>query len=109
VSIDLRNEKTLNLTAAARMLPPGRRGRPVSLSCVLRWVLDGVRLRSGDIVRLEAVRLGGRWITSVEALERFADRLTPRLSDASVSAPPTPGQRRRAAAAAEQELDQLGL
>jgi hypothetical protein len=27
-------------------------------------------------VRLEAVRLGGRWLTSREALQRFADRLT---------------------------------
>lgn len=57
-------------------LPPGRRGRHVSLSCALRWTLNGVRLPSGEIVRLEAIRLGGRWLTSIEALQRFAERQT---------------------------------
>jgi hypothetical protein len=101
-------ETTLSLSQAAKRLPPGRRGAPVSLACLLRWVLDGARAPEGEKVRLEAVRLGGRWITSVEALARFADRLTPKTSDSPLPAR-TPRQRRRAAERAEKELERLGL
>jgi hypothetical protein len=69
--IDLLRENSISLTEAAGLVPPGRRGRPTHLSTLLRWIKPGVRG-----VRLEAVRLGGRWVTSREALQRFADRLT---------------------------------
>lgn len=103
-------ETTLSLIAAARRLPPGRRGRPVTLSCVFRWITDGVKLPSGDVVRLEAVRLGGRWITSVEALERFAARQTPDMSSRPAPTPtPPPATRQRAAAKAGAKLERMGL
>jgi hypothetical protein len=102
-------ESTLSLAQAARRLPPGRRGAPVSLACVLRWVLDGSRAPDGTKVRLEAVRLGGRWITSVAALARFAAALTPMASDKQVLRPRTPRQRRRAEEQAERELKKLGI
>jgi hypothetical protein len=51
--IDLNSESSLSLSQAARLLPPGRGGRPVTLSCLLRWVLTGVRSPSGDLVRLD--------------------------------------------------------
>jgi hypothetical protein len=105
MSIDFRNESTISLSQAARMLPPGRRGRPVTLSCVLRWVLDGVRTPAG-IVRLEAIRLGGRWLTSIEAIERFADRQTPDF-DGKLSPPPR--SRNRAAERAGKQLENLGI
>jgi hypothetical protein len=109
-SIDLGSERTLSLSQAARILPPGRRGRPVTLSCVLRWVLEGVRLPSGEAVRLEAMRLGGRWLTSMEALQRFAARQTPDLERCS-SAPTlrTPARRRKAVARAEAALQRAGF
>jgi hypothetical protein len=78
--IDLHNESLLSLDQAAKRLPAGRRGRPVSLSCVLRWILDGVVTPHG-LVRLEGIRMGGRWLTSVEALERFARAQTPSVGD----------------------------
>ena len=105
--IDLRNETTISLTQAARLLPPGRRGRPVTLSCILRWVLDGVRLASGERVRLEATRMGGRWLTSVEALQRFADRQTP--GPRSEQGSRTLTQRRRAQERAHEALDKAGI
>jgi len=105
--IDLRNETPISLAQAARLLPPGRRGRPVTISCLLRWVLDGVRLPSGERVRLEASRLGGRWLTSVEALQRFADRQTPQPR--SEQRPRTVTQRRRALERAHEALDKAGI
>ncbi len=53
-----------------------RRGRVNEL--VLRWILHSARNPAGEIVRLEAVRLGSRWMTSREALQRFAEQLTPK-------------------------------
>jgi hypothetical protein len=102
-------ETTLSLSQAARRLPPGRKGAPVSLACVLRWVLDGSRAPDGRVVKLEAVRLGGRWLTSLEALQRFAEALTPRLNDSPVSPPRTRRQRQRAAERAERELEEMGI
>jgi hypothetical protein len=105
--LNFRDETTLTLNQAARLLPPSRRGRPVTLSCVLRWVLQGVRTPAGT-VRLEAVRLGGRWLTSLEALERFAAAQTPQVDG---SAPPTPravAAKRRAAERAGALLEKVG-
>ena len=42
--IDLSGESLISLGQAARSLPPGRRGRPVTLSCLLRWVLSALSL-----------------------------------------------------------------
>jgi hypothetical protein len=109
MSIDLKTESTTSLAQAARLLPPGRRGRPVSLSCVLRWVLSGVRLPSGEIVRLEAIRLGGRWLTSVEALERFADRQTPQFDARTATISRSASKRQRASERATKELEKVGI
>jgi hypothetical protein len=103
--LDITAESTISLTQAARLLPPGRRGRPASLSCLLRWVLVGARAPSGERVRLEAVRLGGRWLTSREALQRFAEALTPPLGDTTASPPHrSPTARRRASERADAQL-----
>jgi hypothetical protein len=42
----------LSLTQAARRLPSSRAGRPVHSSCIWRWITSGVRLPSGEVVRL---------------------------------------------------------
>jgi hypothetical protein len=103
----LTRETLLSLSQAARRVPPFRGDRPVSVSCVLRWILDGVRTPHGK-VRLEGVRLGGRWVTSVEALERFAATQTPDLGDRP-PLPRTPTARRHASQRAAEELQKLGI
>jgi hypothetical protein len=100
-------ESMLGLAEAARRLPAHREGKPVSASCLLRWVLTGVRGPSGK-VHLEAVRLGGKWITSLEALERFAEALTPRPENAR-DLPRSVQARQRASERASKRLDQLGM
>jgi hypothetical protein len=108
--IHLSTETTLSLAQAARLLPPGRGERPVTLSCILRWVLRGARSPSGELIRLEAIRVGGRWVTSREALQRFSERLTPDLAASGPGPTPrTPGRRRRASERAGRELERLGL
>lgn len=106
MAFELRNETPLSLAAAARMLPPFRRGRPVSASCIFRWIVDGVKV-GGKPVRLDAVRIGGRWITSVEALERFAAAQTPDFN-AKPEPPTSASARRRQSEHAAKALEAAG-
>jgi hypothetical protein len=55
------------------------------------------------------VRLGGRWVTSRESLQRFAERLTPGLDGGTEGSPRSPGMRRKASDHAAAELEQLGI
>lgn len=96
--IDIRKEKLLSISEAAKMRPPTRRGRPTSPSTVFRWIAKGVRGR-----RLEAIRLGAQWFTSAEALQRFAEALT--AGDPSAGAV-VPAAR---STSASDQLDRLGI
>jgi hypothetical protein len=110
MTIDLRTEEKMSLSQAARTLPPGRLGRPTSLSTLLRWIQDGVKTPSGEIVHLEALRLGSRWLTSAEALQRFAEKLTPGADAPSAAGTPrTAARRRRASEKAADELKRRGI
>jgi hypothetical protein len=64
--IDVRGEKLLVLGVAAETFPGGKR----HVSSVHRY-----RLRGIGGVRLEAVKLGGRWYTSEQAIDRFVAQL----------------------------------
>lgn len=48
---------------------------------VHKWITMGLRQPSGEIIRLEAVRLGGSWFTSRAALSRFIDATNPAVND----------------------------
>jgi Protein of unknown function (DUF1580) len=104
---NIMNETLITLSQAAKRMPPSRNGSPVSFNCILRWVKKGSRGPDGERVRLEAVKVGGRLLTSREALGRFAHRLTPQIADIPLS--PTTRQRRRAMEQAEKELKKLGV
>lgn len=109
--IDIRREQLLSLFQAARRLPPSRRNAPVSASTLWRWAFKGVRLLDGTCVKLAVVRLAGRWLTSIEAIERFIAAQTPNPDDTTADAPSprTPRQRQRASAKAAAELATRGI
>jgi hypothetical protein len=69
--IDIHKERLLKPAQAARVRPPGRKGRPTNVATVYRWMTTGVRG-----IKLESIRIGGTLYTSQEALQRFAERLT---------------------------------
>jgi hypothetical protein len=102
-------EKLISFMEAARKLPPSRGGRPVSFSCILRWATQGIPGPDGRRVRLEAVRVGGRWLTSEEALARWAEQLTPRLDSEPAPGPRTPAQRAKAVGQAVKHNDQARI
>ncbi len=105
---DLTQETLLSLAQAARMFPPTRLGRPVNISTIWRWCRKGVLVRGVGVVKLECIRVSGRWLTSREAIGRFAARQTP-ASEHMTEGLRTPGQRRRASERAARELDRIGI
>jgi hypothetical protein len=105
--LNLASEKLLTLEQAAATVPPSRGGKRCHISTILRWILAGVRSPGGERVHLEASRLGGRWVTSVEALQRFSEALTPQQQPGRRVR--TPRQRRRASERAAAELEKLGI
>jgi hypothetical protein len=110
---DLTTERPIGLREAAKIPPSFRQDTPTHISTVLRWITKGVKLANGEVVRLEGARLGGRWTTTIEAVERFMQRLTTgALGDVpSANTPParTTRQRRRELERVDRELDAAGL
>jgi hypothetical protein len=106
--IDPTNEMLMSLPEICSLLPPGRNGSKPHLNTVLRWVLKGVRLPSGECVRLGASRCGSKWISSREALARFMAALTPNL-DTDPPTARTPTARKRAVERAEKNLEKIGI
>jgi hypothetical protein len=107
--LDLTTETPIPLAAACCLVPPGRNGRRTHLSTILRWILRGAKSPSGEIVRLEGLRLGSRWVTSKEALQRFAERLTPPPNDDGLPSSRTPAQRQSASERADEALRKRGI
>ena len=99
---NLLDEDTIRLYEATRICG-------THFTSVYRWVLKGIPNAEGQRVRLEAIRLGRAWVTSRQALRRFAEGLTPRLDDALIPLPRSAGKRRRASESAAHELERAGI
>ena len=84
MGIPIDSEKLISFAEAADRLPSSRPGKRVHASTLWRWARYGCKACDGATVKLEWVRAGSTSCTSVEALQRFVDRLA--LSDG----PPQP-------------------
>ena len=60
------DDKLLLLSEARELIP----GRP-SKNTVWAWVRHGLKIPSGDFIRLRAVRIGGRYFVTKSDLESF--------------------------------------
>lgn len=76
--IDITNEDVLTLPDACRRLPRRRAGRRPHAATLYSWAREGYRG-----VRLETIQVGGTLCTSIEALQRFFERLSEPARDAS--------------------------
>ena len=74
-----KNEKLIAFCELAKELLLGKGGRPIAVSTLHRWRTCGV---AGGI-KLEAVRVGGRWCTSWAAVNRFNAQVTAAKSTGS--------------------------
>src|SRR5262245_22295980 len=109
------HEQKVPFAKLAEELPPARSGKKCHLSTLIRWATKGARGPGGQQVRLEAARLGHRWVSTREALARFMAALTPRPiqnpteSPVASEEPRTPSQRQRASDRAAAELERIGF
>lgn len=99
--IDLNTETVVSFTEALDHLPHRRGGRPVHVATLYRWAQRGLRG-----VQLETLQVGGTRCTSIEALQRFFDRLGGQASPAPNVR--TPHQREVARSRADAELERSG-
>src|SRR5262245_16771068 len=76
MAIDPTTETLRSFADAPQRLPALRGGKAVHPTTLWRWTTRGVRARSGVIVRLEALKVGGTQCTSDQALARFFRALT---------------------------------
>jgi hypothetical protein len=110
VLVEIQSGGGLSLSAAGRLFPGHRGTGTVDPSTVFRWVTRGAKATDGRLAKLEAVRVGGRWLTSRGAVARFVASLTsgdttggnPQLS------PRSPATRRKASEKAGVALEQMG-
>jgi hypothetical protein len=100
----------LSLSAAGRMFPAHRGEGTIDPSTTFRWVTRGSRATDGRLVKLEAIRVGARWLTSRAAVARFVQALTATaaLETTSTPAPRTAAARRKASESADAELKRRG-
>ncbi len=100
--IDAATEPLISLADVPGHLPKRRGGKRPSISCIYRWAQRGVRG-----VRLEILQVGGTKCTSLEALQRFFERLS---APSNCGAPPVRSalKRERAAKIASDELAAAG-
>jgi Protein of unknown function (DUF1580) len=100
--VDIATEQVFALAEIHKHVPKRRGGRKIHTATGYRWASRGL-----NGVRLEVVQVGGTKCTSLEALQRFFERLS---AVASGEAPPvrTAKQRERAAAKANDELQKAG-
>lgn len=95
--IDIASENIIKLSDACGYFPP----EGVSTATIARWIQRGVRG-----VTLETIVIGGRRLTSREAIERFISAQNAADAPAPVI---TPAQRRRQSEAARQALQEAGI
>lgn len=93
------DEDLIGLAEAGRIAKVGPR-------VITRWGRTGF-LRNGERVRLELVKLGGKYRTTKNAIVRFIAALNG--EDEPAPMPRTATQRRKASEAAEKELIAMGL
>lgn len=110
----LLQERVVSLAQVGRRFPKSRRGKSAHLtpSAVWRWVVHGISAGNGQRIRLEAVFVAGRWLTSLEAIDRFVAAQQPATTspDPGSPVPPlqSPAARRRAAEQAGLDLERKG-
>jgi hypothetical protein len=99
-------EGLVSMSAIARMLGELKGGRPVHPSTPYRWATRGVLLRDGSRLKLEAIVLSGRPVSTRAALLRFIAAQQPDdTTDNSTSTPLSgPARRRRDSENAGREL-----
>jgi hypothetical protein len=102
--MSIQNETVITIGAGCREFPPNG----ISDATMARFIQKGVKVKAtGEIVKLETFKIGGRRFTSLESIGRFIDAQN--ADDVPAAPAITPTQRRRQAQAAQRALQEAGL
>ena len=104
MGIDIQTETVIGIGAGCREFPPDG----IADATIARYIQKGVKIKAtGEFVKLETIKIGGRRYTSKEAIARFIAA----QNAADVPAIPaiTPAQRRRQSEAARLALQEAGI
>lgn len=104
----LKTEGFKAFSALAEGLVSYRDDKRTHPSTLTRWATRGVKLAGGTVLKLEAVRINGRLVSSQQALIRFLEAQQDGGPKRTVPTR-TPAERKRASEAAEQELIAAGV
>lgn len=85
--IDLSKEHIVTFKEGAKHLPRRRAGKPTHASTLHRWATIGVLADDGARVFMEKINVGGTVCTSIEAIQRFCNRLTGTPAEAGAEMP----------------------
>ena len=99
--INLSTEQLVSLSQAANNLSTDN-------STVWRWMMRGCKSRAGILVKLDACKVGGKWITSLEAIQKFSAALTEANAPAETPKTRTPKHRQRSSGKAARKLATAG-
>jgi len=100
--IDLTRETLVSLADVPAHLPRRRGGKRAHVSCIYRWAEPGSKG-----VKLEVLQCGGTKVTSLEALQRFFERLGA-VANGEKPLARSAKQRQRATEQATKELEDAG-
>ena len=101
MAIDITRERLVTFKRLVRELSERSGDRPLHKSTPMRWHARGVKG-----VKLEAVRIGRTWYTTLEAFARFTERLTSLVEEENVRVPTRPHSRSHTVA--DSKLDDDG-
>ncbi len=88
----------------------GTGGKPCNFTTAWRAVTQGHLLPDGSKLALEAVRIGGQWVTSKQAVERWVSEMTEKWTAEPCKTPvTTKREKSRRLEAAERELAARGI
>ena len=104
----LLSEDKLSMRQAGKLMGDVQGQPPIHPTTVARWCLKGIKIRSGVVARLDHIRVGGRLLTSRQAITRWLAVQTETTATEDIG-PRTPAQRNRAADQAAEELERLGI
>jgi hypothetical protein len=104
MGIDIQTETVIGIGAGCREFPP----HGVADATMARFIQKGVKIKAtGEFVKLETIKIGGRRYTSKEAIARFIEAQN--ADDVPATHAITPAQRRRQSEAARLALQEAGI